>query len=118
MKITKLKHVEKFDTPEGLMSPMIFGDNISVFHLEIEPGLEVPPHGHPGEGILYCLRGTMEITGRESRTLEKDTLLYLSPEEPAGIKNSTGKTARALLISSPPSASSVEEFKKLLKEFS
>ena len=56
------------------MKPLVFGENLAVMHLLIPAGLEVPPHAHPGEGVLYCLSGELEvISGGETVTLSSGT---------------------------------------------
>ncbi|MHC1636080.1 MAG: cupin domain-containing protein [Candidatus Methanospirareceae archaeon] len=69
IKIKSIDEVEGLKTPEGIMKPLIFGERVAVIHLEIPAGLEVPPHAHPSEGVIYCLSGELEvISGSETAT--------------------------------------------------
>ena len=107
--------VEGLETPEGIMRPLVFGKNLFVTHLEVPPGLEVPGHGHPGEGVLFCLSGKLVAVSKEGEAeITGGTVLVVSPGEEVGIRNPTGAPARALLISSPPPAGSLDELKRLL----
>jgi quercetin dioxygenase-like cupin family protein len=118
MEVINIREAERFETGEGTMRPLLFGGNLSVFHLEVPPRLEVPAHGHPGEGVLYCLEGEMEaISGRERTLIKGGTALLVKANEELGLRNPAERPARALLISSPGTVKSLEEFKELLKKF-
>jgi len=101
MEIKRIDEVEKLETGEGIMRPLFVGDNLSFYFLEIPPQLEIPPHGHPGEGILYCLEGELEIASKEGKAnISEGTALFLSSNEELGLKNSTKNIVKTLLISS------------------
>jgi quercetin dioxygenase-like cupin family protein len=57
IEMKNIQEAEGLETPEGLMKPLIFGERLGVIHLEIPAGLEVSPHAHTTEGVLYCLSG-------------------------------------------------------------
>ena len=109
MKIKNLRDAEKLETGEGDMWPLVLGENLSFYYLEIPPQLEVPPHSHPREGILYCLEGELELISRDGkRSIGKDTALLLEPNEALGLKNLTKKTVKTLLISGSSASGSVK----------
>ena len=117
MEIKKISDAERLETGEGIMRPLIFGENLGLFHLEIPPHLDVPPHSHPGEGVLYCLEGTLAVISKGRKiTIGNGTALLVGPSEEVGVKNLTDKPVKAILISSPPPVKSVEELKSLLKK--
>ena len=116
IEIRNVGEVEGLETSEGIMKPLIFGENLAVIHLEIPAGLEVSPHAHPGEGILYCLSGELEvISGGETATISSGTAMLVPSGTEVGIKNQKDAAVNALLISSPPPVKSVEELKDLLR---
>jgi len=118
MEVMNIREAERIETSEGIMRPLLFGRNLSLFYLEAPPQLEVPAHGHPGEGVLYCLEGEVEAISDQGKTVVKSgTALLVRPNEELGLRNPTAATAKALLISSPGTARSLEEFKELLKGF-
>ncbi|GAJ04729.1 unnamed protein product, partial [marine sediment metagenome] len=47
--VKSINDAEKLETSEGIMTPLIFGENLCLFHLEIPPNFDIPPHGHSGE---------------------------------------------------------------------
>ena len=115
LEITTLDEVESLQTPEGVMKPLLFGENLAAMHLLIPAGLEVPPHAHPGEGVLYCLSGELEvISGGETVTLSSGTAMLVPSGTEVGIKNRQDAAVNALLISSPPAVRSVEELQNLI----
>jgi quercetin dioxygenase-like cupin family protein len=86
IEIRNIGEVEGLETSEGTMKPLIFGENLAVIHLEIPAGLEVSPHAHPGEGILYCLSGELEvISGGETVTLSSGTAMLVPSGKEVGI---------------------------------
>ena len=115
IEIRNIGEVEGLETSEGIMKPLIFGENLAVIYLEIPAGLEVSPHAHPGEGVLYCLSGELEvISGGETVTLSSGTAMLVPSGTEVGIKNQKDAAVNALLISSPPSVRSVEELRNLI----
>lgn len=54
--------------------------------VEIEPGVSLPMHSHPGEEIVYVLEGTWEfrIEGKGMRTLKAGDVAFV----PAGVNHS------------------------------
>jgi len=117
MEIKNINDAEGLETDEGIMKPLIFGENLCLFYLEIPPQFNVPPHCHPGEGVLYCLEGAIEVISKgKEATISSGTALLLNPNEEVGVKNLTDKCVKAILISSPPPVKSIEELKSLLKK--
>lgn len=116
MEIKVINNAEKLETAEGTMTPLIFGENLCLFHLEIPPNFDIPPHGHPGEGVLYCLEGELEVTSEDKNTsIVSGTALLVGQNESIGIKNLSYKPAKVILVSSPAPVKSIEELKNLLK---
>lgn len=115
IEIKSISEVEGLETSEGVMKPLIFGQKVAVIHLEIPAGLEVSPHAHSMEGVIYCLSGELEvISGSETVTISSGTAMLVSPNVEVGIKNRGDAPVNAILISSPPSVKSAEELKNLL----
>ena len=117
IKIRTLDESEGLQTSEGVMKPLVFGENLAVMHLMIPEGLEVLPHAHPGEGILYCLSGELEVvSGGETVTISSGTAMLVPSGTEVGIKNRQDTAVNALLISSPPPVRSVEELTNLINQ--
>ncbi len=114
--IKNIQEAEGLETPEGLMKPLIFGERLGVIHLEIPAGLEVSPHAHTTEGVLYCLSGNLDVISEdETVILSSEAAMLVPPNTVIGIKNRSNTPVNALLISSPPPVKSVEELKDILK---
>ena len=117
IKIKSIDEVEGLETSEGIMKPLIFGERVAVIHLEIPAGLEVPPHAHSSEGVIYCLSGELEvISGSETVTIGGGTAILVPPNIEVGIKNHGDAPVNAILISSPPPVKSADELKNILKK--
>jgi len=116
IKIKSINEVEGLETSEGVMKPLIFGEKVAVIHLEIPAGLELSPHAHSMEGVIYCLSGELEvISGSETVTIGGGTAMLVPPNVEVGIKNRGDEPVTAILISSPPPVKSAEELKNLLR---
>ena len=117
IEIKNIGEVEGLETSEGVMKPLIFGEKVAVIHLEIPAGLELSPHAHSTEGVIYCLSGELEVfSGDETETIGSGTAMLVPPNTEVGIKNQGNKTVNVILISSPPPVGSSEELKSLLKK--
>jgi quercetin dioxygenase-like cupin family protein len=117
IEIRTIDGAEGLQTSEGVMKPLVFGENLAVMHLLIPAGLEVPPHAHPGEGVLYCLSGELEvISGGKTVTISSGTAMLVPSGTEVGIKNQKDAAVNALLISSPPPVRSVEELENLINQ--
>ena len=113
IKIKSIDEVEGLETSEGVMKPLIFGEKVAVIHLEIPAGLELSPHAHTMEGVIYCLSGELEVISKsETMTVNSGTAMLIPSDTEVGIKNRGDEPVNAILISSPPPVKSAEELKK------
>ena len=113
IKIKSIDEVEGLETSEGVMKPLIFGEKVAVIHLEIPAGLELSPHAHSMEGVIYCLSGELEVISKsETMTVNSGTAMLIPSDTEVGIKNRGDEPVNAILISSPPPVKSAEELKK------
>lgn len=118
MQIRNLKDAECLQTPEGFMRPLVFGEKLMVFHLEIPPKFKVKPHAHEGEGFLFCLSGELEVTSsKEKVNIMPGTAMLIPPGMEVGVENKQDHPVTALIAGSPPIVKSTEELKQLLKQF-
>ena len=116
IKIKSIDEVEGLETSEGVMKPLIFGEKVAVIHLEIPAGLELSPHAHSMEGVIYCLSGELEVISKsETMTVNSGTAMLIPSDTEVGIKNRGDEPVNAILISSPPPVKSAEELKNLLR---
>ena len=117
IEIRTIDEAEGLQTSEGVMKPLVFGENLAAMHLMIPAGLEVPHHAHPGEGVLYCLDGELEvISGGETLTISSGTAMLVPSGTEVGIKNRQDVPVNVILISSPPTIRSVEELQNLINQ--
>ena len=113
IKIKSIDEVEGLETSEGVMKPLIFSEKVAVIHLEIPAGLELSPHAHSMEGVIYCLSGELEVISKsETMTVNSGTAMLIPSDTEVGIKNRGDEPVNAILISSPPPVKSAEELKK------
>ena len=117
-KLFKVYDTESLATSEGTVRPFFFGENVSLIHLEVPKGLEIPAHSHPREGILYCLAGELQVYSEDQLfKLSEAMALLVPPDVAVGIRNKSDVPAECLLISSPPALRSADELKERLKHY-
>ena len=105
-------------TGEGIMRPFLFTSKVSLIHLEIPAGLEVHPHAHPKDGLLYCLAGQLEVfTGDRHFTITRGTAVKVPADVTVGVANKSDESVECLLISAPPTFKSAEELKERIKQY-
>ena len=117
IEIKNISEIEGLETSEGVMKPLIFGEKVAVIHLEIPAGLELSPHAHSMEGVIYCLNGELEVvsgSSDETVTIRSGSAMLIPPGTEMGIKNRRDKPVNAILLSSPPPVKSADELKNLL----
>lgn len=113
MEMTTISEAKLISTPEGQMRPLLFGEKAALIHLEVPPKTEVPPHAHPGEGLVFCLSGTVEFeTTERTVTCTHGSAVLLRANEVVGMRNSGPLPAELLLISAPPAVRSFEELER------
>jgi quercetin dioxygenase-like cupin family protein len=61
------------------------GREVVQVRVEVDPGVALPMHTHPGEEIVYVLEGTFEfqIEGKSTTTLKAGDVSFV----PAGVKH-------------------------------
>jgi len=87
---------------DGVTAGLAWGDNVMLSFVNISPGANVLPHGHPHEQMGLVLSGEVEITiATETRTLKEGDVFLV----PSGVEHSARSLkgrARVLDIFSPP----------------
>ena len=59
--IEDIKQLKYFSTGvEGDVAPLLFGDHLTSHAMTIPPGF-YPPHSHPMELLLVCVKGSCDI---------------------------------------------------------
>ena len=118
MQIEQLKNTECLQTSEGLMRPLVFGENLMVFHLEIPPQFKVQPHAHEGEGFLYCLSGELEVSFNKGKvSIGSGTAMLIPSGMEVGVENKQESSVEVIIVGSPPIVKSIEELKELLRQY-
>ena len=58
----KLKDLPDFEIIKGYRAKMVHVENMSIAHLQIDAGHEIPLHQHPHEQVTNVLSGELEMT--------------------------------------------------------
>ena len=112
MEVVRFNEMEEFDTPEGIMKPLLVSEKIAVIHLKIPPGLKVEPRSHPRDGIIVLTKWGVKLNNVE---LEACDLAYIPANFEVGME--CEEEAEAILISINPDYKSLDELKSILRRF-
>ncbi|MFB6106396.1 MAG: cupin domain-containing protein [Halobacteriaceae archaeon] len=95
---------ESHEIADGVvLTPLVFGERMSVQHVRVEPGGRVPEHDHPHEQTGYVTRGELVFeSGSEEQTLSEGASYAIPGDQPHAVENRTEETAVAIDVFSPP----------------
>lgn len=81
------KGVHRTDLQQHDLS--IAGREAIQVQVDIDPGVTAPRHNHPGEEIIYVLKGTLEyqLDGKPPVTLKAGDVLFVPAGTPHSAKN-------------------------------
>lgn len=113
MKICRFEEAESFQTPEGLMTPLFAYENVAITHLKVPAGLQVKPHSHPGDGMIFLTGGSLKLLGQETTDIKAGDLAFIPGETEVGLESL--EDSEAIILSVPSRYSNVEEFRERLR---
>jgi quercetin dioxygenase-like cupin family protein len=75
------------------------GREVIQMRVEIDAGVTLPMHSHPGEEIVYVLEGTwdFQVEGKGTRTLKAGDVAFVPAGVQHGVKN-VGSSAGSVLV--------------------
>lgn len=113
--VLKLETVEGFDTIEGFMKPLLVNEYVSVIHNILPKQLKVKPHAHKSNGVIFLLKGQLELVSNGTNyTLTPGSIAVIPANMVVGV-NTADSPAEVLMISAPPSCTSIQELKSRLQ---
>jgi len=113
--IVRTDEVEGIETPEGLMKPLTLTKEVLMIHMEVPAGLEVSPHAHQNDCILFMLSGSINLIQENSSVRVNPGDVVLVPANvKVGLTNNSDSNAEILAIVLSPNYASLEEFKQRL----
>ncbi len=76
----------------GCITRIMWGQNIMISIVSIQPNSEVPIHSHPHEQFGFILDGEIETTlGNETKIIKKGDAYHALPNVPHGGKTQSQK---------------------------
>lgn len=107
--VVNIENTEGFQSSEGVIKPLVFGEKVSSICLEIPPHFEITPHSHTQETVIYCIEGSFTRTAGGITKAVGPGDVYLIPGGVKGGIKTGEKAARVIACSSPAVATSREE---------
>lgn len=115
MIISRSDDLEEFETPEGIMKPLLVTEYLKVIHLKIPAGLKVTPHSHPTPGNIILLKGAIKLNAEDPVFLKEGDVASIPADYVVGLESET--EAEAFLVSSPSGFKNIGELYQRLERF-
>lgn len=96
---------ETVEVSDGVyLTQLAVGERMSIQHLRMEPGGEVPMHSHHHEQLGFVYRGTQTFRFEDGVEVDVDPgeSYFLESEEPHAAVNTGDEELLAIDIFSPP----------------
>ena len=72
-------------THEGYFGPLLFGTDLRMFSLKLEPGMFLTEHTHPTESMVYTISGRWVLCSEGKRQVMKaGSAFHFGPDKPTG----------------------------------
>jgi len=83
MPLTELEQVKELTLAPGIRARVVNTGNMSVAHVVLDEGAELPLHTHHNEQIVNVIDGELELTvAGETHTLRRGLVVVLPPMVP------------------------------------
>ncbi|MBU0982445.1 MAG: cupin domain-containing protein [candidate division Zixibacteria bacterium] len=83
MAVTHLKNLKEITLAEGVTARVMHTENITVAHVRLKAGAEVPEHSHHHEQISNLIEGELELlVDGQSNVLTPGTAIVLPSQVP------------------------------------
>lgn len=105
---------KSFSTSEGVMTPLVMGEDFSVIKISMPKGLAVKRHSHNKEGIILVTKGKIVFDDGEQHTVICNDVLEYGAEEEIGFK--ALEDSEAVFITRKPQWTSLNAFYDLFKK--
>ncbi|MFB6308775.1 MAG: cupin domain-containing protein [Haloarculaceae archaeon] len=106
MDVTTIAGVEEIEVEAGVyLAQLAVGDEMSIQHLRMDPGAEIPEHSHHHEQVGFVYEGEQTFfLDDEVVTVGPGESYWLESEEVHGVENQGEEPLRAIDVFSPPRA--------------
>ncbi|MBC7114948.1 MAG: hypothetical protein PWR13_1253 [Archaeoglobi archaeon] len=117
MEIVRFDEMEKFNTPEGVMTPLFVSEKIAVIHFKFPAGLKVEPHSHPRDSVMVITKGKVRLRSEKGDVeLGSRDLAYIPADFVTGLE--CEEEAEAIAITVGARYKTMDELKEILRRIS
>jgi quercetin dioxygenase-like cupin family protein len=104
-------------THEGVIGPLLFGEKIKSFFIELQPGMFLAEHPHPTESLVYTVSGRWVITSEGKRqVMEPGSVFYFGDNIPTGWEAPFNEKALLYVVKIKMEGENYEPFTKGLMD--
>ena len=100
-------------THEGIFGPLLFGEKIRSFFIELQPGMFLSEHPHPTESMVYTVSGRWVLCSEGKRQLmEPGSVFHFGSDIPTGWEAPFNEKALLYIVKTKIDGESYEPFTK------
>jgi quercetin dioxygenase-like cupin family protein len=104
-------------THEGVFGPLLFGEKIRAFFIELKPGMFLSEHPHPTESIVYTVSGKWVLCSEGKRqVMETGSAFHFGSNMPTGWEAPFMEGALLFVVKSKEGDENYESYMKGLLE--
>ncbi len=100
-------------THEGSFGPLLFGEELRAFFLDLKPGMFLAEHPHPTESIVYTKSGKWVLCSEGKRqVMEAGSIFHFGSDMPTGWEAPFAEGAYLIIFKKKKEGENYESFTK------
>lgn len=100
-------------THEGIFGPLLFGEKIRAFFIELQPGMFLSEHPHPTESLVYTVSGRWVLCSEGKRQImEPGSVFHFGSNIPTGWEDPFNEKALLYVVKTMIDGESYEPYTK------
>lgn len=104
-------------TDEGIFGPLLFGEKIRSFFIELQPGMFLSEHPHPTESMIYTVSGRWVLCSEGKRqVMEPGSVFHFGSNIPTGWEDPFNEKALLYVVKTMIDGESYEPYTKGILE--
>ncbi len=103
-------------THEGIFGPLLYGEKVRSFFIELQPGMFLSEHPHPNESMVFTVSGSWVLCSEGKRqVMEPGNVFHFGSNMPTGWEAPFNKPALLYVVKSTGPGESYEPYMQGLK---
>lgn len=104
-------------THEGIFGPLLYGEKMRSFFIELQPGMFLAEHPHPTESMIYTISGNWVLCSEGKRqVMEPGNVFHFGSNMPTGWEAPFDEPALLFVVKSTTEGDSYAPYMQGLKD--